>query len=143
MGFCDGDDDKQNSNLACLEELVNGIESSKGDSDPWTDFPALRLLLKERVDFDSIFPTVRVEREYCKKNEDSPCNNQTMADFGPREVMNGQIFDQFSRIWREEGDPLGVKLDQLQKSWWHDLVPNMLDAPPDRPHIKVKMRGHE
>ena len=104
MGFCDGDDTevgktgwrrtkgrkKQNrNNLACLEELVSGIESSKGKTNPWEEFPALRLLLKDRVDFDSIFPTIRVDREYCEEKEVSPCNNQTKIDFGPREVMNG------------------------------------------------------
>jgi hypothetical protein len=35
------------SNLACLDELVKGIESSKGKQDkahdPWENFPALRL----------------------------------------------------------------------------------------------------
>lgn len=145
MGFCDGDDvdtgvKKQNSNLACLEELVSGIESSKGktnQTDPWKDFPALRLLLKDRVDFDSLFPTVQVEREYCEENESSPCNNQTVENFGPKDVMNGRIFDQFSQIWKEKNDPLGVKLDQLSQAWWHGTnVPNILSATPDRPHIK-------
>ncbi|KAL7540865.1 hypothetical protein ACHAXR_010432 [Thalassiosira sp. AJA248-18] len=136
MGFCDGDG--VNRNLACLEEIVSEIESeSKGKTNPWKDFPALRLLLKDRVDFDSLFPTVRVEREYCEENEDSPCNNQTSVDFGPKEIMNGGIFKDFSTIWREKGDPLGVKLDQLRQAWWrHDVPPNMLESTPDRPHIK-------
>lgn len=149
MGFCDGDDmdieksgrrrgkgKKQHSNLACLEELVSGIESSKGDTDPWKDFPALRLLLKDRVDFDSAFPTVKVEREYCEAKEVSPCKNQTIIDFGAKDMMNGRIFEQFSEIWREDKDPMGVKLDQLRKSWWNHPVPNMLESTPDRPHIK-------
>eukprot|EP00571_Detonula_confervacea_P007179 CAMPEP_0172326538 /NCGR_PEP_ID=MMETSP1058-20130122/56850_1 /TAXON_ID=83371 /ORGANISM="Detonula confervacea, Strain CCMP 353" /LENGTH=1134 /DNA_ID=CAMNT_0013043351 /DNA_START=117 /DNA_END=3521 /DNA_ORIENTATION=+ len=147
MGFCDGDGmdtgkvgigraNGRKQNLACLEELVSEIESSEGNTDPWKDFPALRLLLKDRVDFDSIFPTIQVEREYCQENEISPCNNQTILDFGPKDVMNGRIFKQFSRIWKEENDPLGVKLDQLRQSWWNGKVPNMLDTTPDRPHIK-------
>jgi len=50
--------------------------------------------------------------------------------------MNGRIFDEFSQIWKERGDPLGVKLDQLQQSWWNSNVPNYLETTPDRPHIK-------
>jgi hypothetical protein len=149
-GFCDANDidtdgvDKRavkaktkNSDLACLEEIAIEIdESSKESGDPWTDFPALRLLLKDRVDFDDIFPTVEVQREYCKENEKSPCSNQTVIAFGPRDVMSGALFDRFKHIWREKNDPLGVKLDQLRESWWEKGVPNILESPPDRPHIK-------
>ena len=95
-----------------------------------------RLILKDRVDFDSLFPTVRVETEYCEHDESPPCNNQTTINLGPREVMNGDIFDQFSRIWNEKGNPLKVKLDQLSTSWWTTQIPNMLETTPDRPHIK-------
>lgn len=107
--FCDGDDIdtgnvgkkkakgmKKKINLACLEELVTEIDESSRDSgDPWKDFPALRLLLKDRVDFDTVFPTIEVRREYCNDNEKSPCSNQTVAAFGPRDVMSGAIFDRF------------------------------------------------
>ena len=87
---------KKKSNLACLEELVTEIDESSRDSgDPWKDFPALRLLLKDRVDFDTVFPTVEVRREYCNDNEKSPCSNQTVPAFGPRDVMSGAIFDRF------------------------------------------------
>lgn len=153
-GFCDGELEsatsskrrrakgrkQSNSNLACLEELVSGIESSKG-ADPWKEFPALRLLLKDRVDFDSVFPIVRVECDESDENEDSPCKNQTSVEFGPKQVMDGQIFGQFSKIWNEKGDPLGVKLDQLRASWWDGNVPNMLETTPDRPHIKHVIMG--
>ena len=149
--FCDGDDistgkdskqranTKKSNNLACLEDIVAEIEATNSD-DPWKDFPALRLLLKDRVDFDSSFATVAIEREFCKENEKQPCSNQTVIALGPKDVMSGALFDQFKSIWREKGDPLGVKLDQLRESWWHDnthkSVPNMLETPPDRPHIK-------
>ena len=149
--FCDGDDistgkdskqranKKKSNNLACLEDIVAEIEATNSD-DPWKDFPALRLLLKDRVDFDSSFATVAIEREFCEENEKQPCSNQTVIALGPKDVMSGALFDQFKSIWREKGDPLGVKLDQLRESWWHDnthkSVPNMLETPPDRPHIK-------
>ncbi len=147
--FCDGDKvdsrkgrrrrankHEKNSSLACLEEIVTGIESAYTTEDQWKEFPALRLLLKDRVDFDSAFATIRVDREFCIENEKSPCNNQTTIDFGPSDIMSGHIFDRFSSIWREKGDPLRVKLDQLRQSWWHGSVPNMLETTPERPHIK-------
>lgn len=147
-GFCDGDTSKDRSksnkanrfNLACLDELVKGIESSRGkqdkDHDPWQNFPALRLLLKDRVDFDSGLPMIRVEREYCNDGEKSPCQNVTTSDFGPQDVMDGQVFDQFSKIWKEPNDPLKTKYDQLRQSWWNSPVPNPLMSTPERPHIK-------
>jgi hypothetical protein len=156
MGFCDDPDDREEgsrkaakrnksksrkdqnrNNLACLDELVSGIEARANETyNPWQDYPALRLLLKDRVDYDTGFPMIRVEREYCDENEKSPCGNQTTVDFSALDVMNGNIFDQFSKIWREEKDPLGVKLEQLRDSWWKGNVPNMLESTPDRPHIK-------
>lgn len=148
MGFCD--DEKKGkssnkvsnrSNLACLDELVNGIEGSrKGkqdkEHDPWQNFPALRLLLKDRVDFDSGLPMIRVKREYCEEGEKSPCQNQTTTDFGPRDVMDGSVFNRFAEIWKEPNDPLKVKYDQLNQSWWNGAVPNPLMTTPERPHIK-------
>lgn len=150
MGFCDGIDNIQckpksskvpnRSNLACLDELLSGIEGSRSkqskEHDPWKNFPALRLLLKDRVDFDSGFPMIRVEREYCEEDEKSPCQNQTNVDFGPADVMSGRVFDQFSKIWKEANDPLKVKFDQLRQSWWNGPVPNPLMTTPERPHIK-------
>ena len=153
LGFCDDPDDgedsgrfrrnksksskEQNRNLACLDELVSDIEArANATYNPWQDYPALRLLLKDRVDYDTAFPMIRVEREFCDENEKSPCANQTAIDFSAEDVMNGNIFDQFSNIWKEEKDPLGIKLEQLQDSWWKGNVPNMLESTPERPHIK-------
>lgn len=143
MGFCDVNTKKsksnrvQNRNLACLDELIKGIESSRGKQvkghDPWRSFPALRLLLKDRVDFDSNFPMFRIEREYCKHNK---CHNKTTLDFGPEDIMNGRVFDSFSKVWKEKNNPLRDKKDQLAHSWWNAEVPNPLISTPERPHIK-------
>ena len=105
MGFCDVNEEeisgakkksskaskeRNRSNLACLDELVSGIEASgksNKNHDPWKNYPALRLLLKDRADFDSTYPMVRVEQEYCQDDEKTPCNNATMTDFGAKDVM--------------------------------------------------------
>merc|ERR1711957_203367 len=110
--------------------------SQQGNADPWENFPALRLLLKDRVDHDSLFPTIQVRREFCEENESTPCANQTSIDFGPNEMQDGSIFEEFSQLWNEKGNPLGNKYDQLRQSWWLGNVPNMLTKTPDRPHIK-------
>lgn len=93
-------------------------------------------LLKDRVDHDSGLPMIRVEREYCNDGEKSPCQNVTSIDFGPQDVMDGKLFDQFSTIWKEPNDPLKIKYDQLRQSWWNNPVPNPLMSTPERPHIK-------
>ena len=69
---------QKRSNLACLDELIDGIEKSgeKG-KDPWRDFPALENLLKDRVDWDTDYSPVTVRREKCLKSEKPPCKLQT------------------------------------------------------------------
>ena len=57
-------------NLACLDELIEGIdESKKLGKDPWLHFPALKSILKDRVDWDSSFPTFTAQVETCNQSE--------------------------------------------------------------------------
>lgn len=142
VAFCDGEGSKASDSdrhLACLEEIIQDIErSDKGD--PWQNLTALRLLLRERVDYGSAFPPVRVEVDRCEseneKNKKISCQNITSTDFDARHLMDGSILKAFSNTWREENDPLGEKFDQLKESWWESKVPNMLESTPERPHIK-------
>lgn len=153
-GFCDddfgpiNDDSKRNSdavkdgmnraNLACLDELVEGIkEAGKGKGkDPWRDFPALKSFLEERVDWDTDFSPVAIHEETCVGAEKSPCKLQDEKHFGPKDIQTGDIFSEFSKIWKEKGNPLKIKQEQLESSWWNNPFPNLLDSTWDRPHIK-------
>ncbi len=53
-----------------------------------------------------------------------------------QDIQSGDLFLKFNQIWKEEGEPLKLKREQLQNSWWHNLLPNILNSTWDRPHIK-------
>jgi len=126
------------ANLACLDELVEGIKGAdKGKGkDPWRDFPALRSFLEERVDWDTDFSPVAIHEETCLATEKPPCKIRNKKHFGPKDIQTGNIFSEFSKIWKEKGDPLKVKREQLESSWYNNPFPNLLDSTWDRPHIK-------
>lgn len=113
--------------LFCLDDLMNEIEYSRPGQDPWADFPVLKNLLKDRVDWDSAFPMVSIVNETCQAKEKSPCTMRATTNLGPRDIQTGELFNTFSRMWKEEGDPLVVKREQLEQSWWHTNVPNILN----------------
>uniref|UniRef100_A0A7S4RMJ9 Phospholipid:diacylglycerol acyltransferase n=1 Tax=Ditylum brightwellii TaxID=49249 RepID=A0A7S4RMJ9_9STRA len=130
------------ANLACLDELVSGIEESRkgnplSQEDPWKGYNALRLLLKERIDWDSDFPMIQVSKEQCQKSEKArPCAVREELNFGPQDVQNGALFTNFHEIWNEENDPLLIKREQLETSFWNTPFQNILRTTWDRPHIK-------
>merc|ERR1711957_552235 len=59
-----------------------------------------------------------------------------MGNFSALDVQSGEILSTFSKIWREKNDPLIIKLEQLEASWWNKPFPNLLNSTWDRPHIK-------
>eukprot|EP00551_Chaetoceros_affinis_P007144 CAMPEP_0203668388 /NCGR_PEP_ID=MMETSP0090-20130426/5028_1 /ASSEMBLY_ACC=CAM_ASM_001088 /TAXON_ID=426623 /ORGANISM="Chaetoceros affinis, Strain CCMP159" /LENGTH=987 /DNA_ID=CAMNT_0050532809 /DNA_START=363 /DNA_END=3326 /DNA_ORIENTATION=- len=126
------------SNLACLDELIQGIERrrNEGNDDPWHDFDALKSILKDRVDWDSTFPPFTVQTEKCNQTDKPPCKFQREVYFNAKDVQSGKLFDDLSKIFNETGQPLKVKRDQLENSWWQNPLPNILDSTWDRPHIK-------
>lgn len=113
--------------LFCLDDLMNEIEYSRPGQDPWKDFPVLKNLLKDRIDWDSAFPVVSIVNETCHIKEKSPCAIRTEVNLGPHDIQTGELFTAFSRMWKEVGDPLVVKREQLEQSWWHNNVPNLLN----------------
>ena len=131
---------QMDARLACLDDIFTEIEYTSYDhkrKDPWKDFPALRALLKERRDWDSDFDMIRVVEEYCQPKEKPPCaKNQTAASFGPKDVQTGHIFTRMSELWKERGDPLIVKREQLRESFWDTPVTNILNHTWERPLIK-------
>ena len=97
VAFCDGEGStvsESDRHLACLEEIIQDIErSDKGN--PWQNLTALRLLLRERVDYGSAFPPVRVEVDRCSESENEKskkisCQNITSTDFDARHLMDGE-----------------------------------------------------
>jgi hypothetical protein len=144
MGFCDGPTsfidgtDPNRNNLACLDELVSGIEESgNGDKkDPWENFEAMRLFLKERVDWDTDFPMISINLTTCEEGQKSPCTSKSKINISPRDVQSGDIFRIFKEYWKEHKEPMKIKREQLEASWWSSTFPNPLNTTWDRPHIK-------
>ena len=151
MGFCDAIGGADRSKLACLEELIPEIEEAgkrrtefgkAQDSDPWKAFPALRHLLKDRVDWETNFPMIQARIERCEAAEKRPCRNMTEVNFSALDAPNGDIFEQFDRMWNEKDSPLLIKRDQLLGTFWHGPVANLLNTTWDRPHIKHVVMGY-
>lgn len=139
MAFCDqwdpekwdeepsADDSNPQKDLFCLDDLMNEIENSRPDEDPWADFPVLKNLLKDRVDWDSAIPMMSIIQETCGAREKTPCANRTTTNVSPRDAQTGNVFKIFNRIWKEENSPLLTKREQLRESWWRTNVPNILN----------------
>lgn len=153
-GFCDqwdiedrwdeepDTDDKQHvdSKLACLDDILTEIEIS-GDkmpfsANPWEKNPALKSILRERFDWDSNLPMIRVIKEFCEEKEKSPCAKNSTVDIGPKDAETGNLFTKLSDLWQEENEPLVVKREQLRESFWDAGVPNILNNTWERPLIK-------
>jgi hypothetical protein len=127
------------SRLACLDDIVTEIEGlaeDQGNMDPWKNYPALKALLLDREDWDSDQPMVQITTEYCDEKEKSPCAINSTFNIGPLDVQSGEIFTKINKVWREELDPLKVKKEQLEESFWNTAVPNMLNSSWERPLIK-------
>jgi hypothetical protein len=124
--------------LACLDDILTEVEMSADNSkvDPWKNFPALKAIMRDRVDWDSDFPMIGVTKETCEEKEKSPCAKNTTLSLGPKDVQNGNVFTQFSEIWKEEEEPLVVKKEQLQECFWDTKVKNILNQTWERPLIK-------
>jgi hypothetical protein len=137
-GFCDkeGKSQAERFHLACLDELLDGIERAqdRNEDNPWRSYPTLKRILQDRIDWESDRPPVVISRDVCS-NKDKACNT-TMLDFSAQSVENGDIFLEFSNMWKERDDPLGDKRKQLMQSWWNNPFPNPLNTTWDRPHIK-------
>jgi Lecithin:cholesterol acyltransferase len=135
-----------NTKLACMDDIVTEINSIQDNHttsttspgyNPWENFHVLDQLLQKRANWDSDFPMIRVVKEICQNNEKTPCSDfNTTVDFGPEDVTTGKMFSRFSELWKEKDDPLIIKRDQLQESFWNTNVLNILNETWSRPLIK-------
>jgi hypothetical protein len=137
-GFCDDPENSQNRKdegisdhshrLACLDDITSDIDLSTVSRDPWKNFPALKAFLKDRVDWNIGKPMIDVEVEHCHgKGKNTRCEQKEILHIGPKDVESGNVFHQFNKLWFEEGDPLLIKRDQLENSFWTSGPPNILN----------------
>jgi hypothetical protein len=114
--------------LACLDDIARDIDESSGPRDPWKNFDTLKLILRDRLDWDTTKPMVDVMVELCEGNNGKKkCMEKETVHFGPRDAENGHIFDAFNALWTEEGEPLKIKREQLEESFMNTKVLNMLN----------------
>jgi hypothetical protein len=105
---------------------------SSGDA--WKDFPSLKALLSDRIDWDTGKPMISIEVEKCfapnnddKKKKTSDCQTAEQIKLGPKQIEDASIFDAFSHYWQEEEMPLLVKKEQLIDSFANSSVLNILN----------------
>ena len=113
--------------LECLDDIVTEIEMGGYGENPWEDYPALKSLLKDRLDWDSDFPMMDIKVEQCKPKGKEPCVLNSTTDCGPRHAETGEIFEMFNGVFKEENEPLLTKREQLEEAFWNTKVPNPLN----------------
>jgi hypothetical protein len=106
---------------------MNDIELSSVRRDPWHNFPALKALMRHRVDWDTNKPMVRIDVSHCVEKSKLPCELKGRISISPKDVSSGEVFDTFHDLWKEEGSPLIIKKEQLAQAYWDTKVPNILD----------------
>jgi hypothetical protein len=125
--FGDGKESQPISDLYCLDALVREIEDHTHEDDPWASFPQLKTLLKDRVDWETDMPMITIADEaLCTEKEDAKtCDvNIPLSAF---QVQTGDLFRAFSQVWKEEHEQMKIKREQMEDSFWHTKVPNMLN----------------
>jgi hypothetical protein len=118
---------KSERRLACLDDIMNDIELSSVSRDPWKNFPALKSLMRDRLDWDSGKPMIDIEIEHCHGKGKTACEQKDVVHIGPKDVETANIFNIFSELWKEKGDPLIVKREQLEQSFFSRKVANILN----------------
>lgn len=115
--------------MACLDDIATDIERSSPGTDPWKDFPALRALLRDRIDWNSSKPMIDIEMEVCKRKGKGKetCVETDRIKLGAKDAESGRIFDIFDDLWKEETKPLIIKREQLEESFFNTNVANMLN----------------
>ena len=132
--------DTTDTKLTCLDDIMTEVEVGNDDNnfttDPWGKYPALKSLLRDRFDWDTNFPMIRVNTEICVEKEKRSCEKNATIDFGPIDVETGRLFTKFNELWKEPNEPLIVKLEQLRESFWDTRLSNILNETWERPLIK-------
>jgi hypothetical protein len=150
-GFCDSwetdnwDEDprkhEHGGTLACLDDIMNDIElHSEGDA--WKNHSALKALMRDRIDWDTGKPMIAIELEKCFPPKEDAKRSKVICQIAdriairPKHVEDASMFDTFGEHWKEEGEPLQIKKEQLVQSYQNSSVLNILNHTWERPLIK-------
>lgn len=122
--------------LACLDDIFNIVEHGGFGEDPWSDYPALKSLMKDRIDWDTDYPMIEINVEECQPKGRQPCVLNATTKISPRDSETGKVFDIFNSLWKEENQPMITKREQMEEAFWNTRVPNILNHTWERPLIK-------
>jgi hypothetical protein len=127
---------------------MNDIEFSSVQRDPWKDFPALKAIMRDRIDWNTGKPMINIDIEHCRPqnpeksntNSNNPikrgsykskdkfiCDVSDRMEFGAHHVQDASIFLQFARLWKEPKEPLIIKKEQLEQSFLNTNINNVLN----------------
>ena len=109
------------------DDIMNDIEYSSANHDPWKHFPALKALMRDRIDWDTGKPMIDIEVAHCNTSNKNSCENTDRIEIGAKEVQDASIFQTFNNLWKEEGSPLIIKKEQLEDSFLNSSVLNVLN----------------
>ena len=62
----------------------------------------------------------------CTLKEDAKACEVSIA-LNASQVQTGDLFRAFSQVWKEEHHQMDIKREQMEDSFWHTKVPNMLN----------------
>lgn len=113
--------------LACLDDIFTEVEFGGYGDDPWKNYPALKSLMKDRIDWDTDYPMIEIKIEECMQKGKQPCVLNATTHVGPRDAETGNVFDIFNSLWNEEDEPMRIKREQLEEAFWNTNVPNILN----------------
>ena len=107
---------------------MTDIEYSSVNRNPWKHFPALKALMRDRIDWTTGKPMIDIEVVHCNSTNKNSCENTgDRIGIGAKEVQDASIFQTFTDLWKEDGTPLIVKKQQLEDSFVNSKVLNILN----------------
>lgn len=71
---------------------------------------------------------IDIEVSHCNNTNKNSC--EIVGDpieIGAKDVQDGNIFNIFNDLWKEDGNPLIVKKEQLEDSFMNSKVKNILN----------------
>ena len=110
------------------DDIANDIEYSSVNRDPWKHFSALKAFMRDRIDWTTGKPMIDIEISHCSSANKNSCEKTgEKIEIGAKDVQDGNIFQIFNDLWKEDGKPMIVKKEQLEDSYVNSKVLNILN----------------
>jgi len=84
--------------------------------------------MRDRIDWTTGKPMIDIEIVHCNSTNKNSCEKTgDRIGVGPKDVQDASIFQTFTDLWKEDGEPLIVKKEQLEDSYVNSKVLNILN----------------